>query len=85
MITQFNSKAVETDHYLFYPNFTITNTMEDKKVTPNPHSAHSGMKSLDDLRKELNALTSKDALALTGGKTLEKDKWNSWNGGIVPQ
>ena len=52
--------------------------MEDKK-------GGNGPKSLQDLKKELQNLTQQDSIKVTGGKTLEKDKWNSGCGGIVPQ
>ena len=55
--------------------------MEDKKGGNINH----GSKSLQDLKKELQELTIQQSLTLTGGKALEKDKWNSHCGGIVPQ
>lgn len=63
---------------LHLSNFTNFYTMEDKKGGNSP-------KSLQDLKKELQSLTQQDSIKVTGGKTLEKDKWNSGCGGIVPQ
>ncbi len=63
---------------LHYSNFTNNYTMEDKKGGNNS-------KNLQDLKRELQTLTQQDSLKVTGGKTLEKDKWNSGCGGIVPQ
>ena len=63
---------------LHYSNFTNYYTMEDKKGGNSP-------KNLQDLKRELQSLTQQDSLKVTGGKTLEKDKWNSGCGGIVPQ
>ncbi len=59
-------------------NFTNYHAMEDKK-------GGNGPKSLQDLKKQLQTLTQQDSIKVTGGKTLEKDKWNSGCGGIVPQ
>lgn len=59
-------------------NFTNYYTMEDKKGV-------NGSKSLQDLKKELQPLSQGDSIKILGGKTLEKDKWNSTCGGIVPQ
>ena len=70
------------DHHLLYTNFTKSNTMEDKKV--GLQSTH-GAKSLADLKKELQELNTRDSLSLTGGRTVEKDRWNTHCGGIVPQ
>ena len=56
--------------------------MEDKKVGSQP--AH-GAKSLADLKKELQELNTRDSLSVTGGRTVEKDRWNTHCGGIVPQ
>ena len=70
------------DHNLHYTNFTNPNTMMvDKKGGNSNH----GSKSLQDLKKELQELTSQQSLTVTGGKALEKDKWNNHCGGIVPQ
>jgi hypothetical protein len=71
------------DHHLHYSNFTKSNTMEDKKGAPPP--PQFGAKSLADLKKELQELNNKDSLSVTGGRTVERDKWNSHCGGIVPQ
>ena len=68
------------DQNLLYTNFTKSNTMEDRKASHN-----NGNKSLQDLKKELQELSTQDAIKLTGGKTLERDKWNNHCGGIVPQ
>lgn len=70
------------DHHLLYTNFTKSNTMEDKKGGSQP--AH-GAKSLADLKKELQELNTRDSLTVTGGRTVEKDRWNTHCGGIVPQ
>jgi hypothetical protein len=70
------------DHHLLYTNFTKSNTMEDKKGGSPP--AH-GAKSLADLKKELQELNTRDSLTVTGGRTVEKDRWNTHCGGIVPQ
>ena len=56
--------------------------MEDKKVGLQP--TH-GAKSLADLKKELQELNTRDSLSVTGGRTVEKDRWNTHCGGIVPQ
>ena len=70
------------DHNLLYTNSTNPGTMMgDKKGGNNNH----GSKSLQDLKKELQELTSQQSLTVTGGKALEKDKWNNHCGGIVPQ
>ena len=70
------------DHNLLYTNFTNPIAMmEDRKGVSTNH----GSKSLQDLKKELQELTSHESLKVTGGKTVEKDKWNSHCGGIVPQ
>ncbi len=70
------------DHNLQYTNFTKSGTMmEDKKGGNINH----GSKSLQDLKKELQELTNQQSLTVTGGKALEKDKWNNHCGGIVPQ
>ncbi len=70
------------DHNLHYTNFTNPNTMMvDKKGGNSNH----GSKSLQDLKKEMQQLTTQQALTVTGGKTLDKDKWNNVCGGIVPQ
>lgn len=63
---------------LHLSNFTNNYTMEDKKGV-------NGSKSLQDLKKELQPLSQGDSIKILGGKTLEKDKWNSTCGGIVPQ
>ncbi len=63
-------------HYSNFTNHYIA--MEDKK-------GGNSSKNLQDLKRELQSLTQADALKVTGGKTLEKDKWNSGCGGIVPQ
>jgi hypothetical protein len=66
------------------PNLQLSNftnnfyTMEDKKGV-------NGSKSLQDLKKEVQQLSHGDSIRILGGKTLEKDKWNSTCGGIVPQ
>lgn len=73
---------LKKDHNLLFTNFTKSDTMEDKKGGSQPMH---GAKSLEDLKKELNELNNKDSLTVTGGKTVEKDKWNSICGGIVPQ
>jgi hypothetical protein len=70
------------DHHLLFTNFTKSDTMEDKKGGSLP--TH-GAKSLADLKKELNELNNKDSLSVTGGKAVERDRWNSICGGIVPQ
>jgi hypothetical protein len=64
----------------FITNFTQSYAMEDKKGANN-------LKSLDDWKKELHqkTLSPAEQLKINGGKTLEKDKWNSGCGGIVPQ
>ena len=80
-MNRFNS-FLSDDHNLLYTNFTNPVTMmEDKKGVNMNH----GSKSLQDLKKELQELTSHESLKVTGGKTFEKDKWNIHCGGIVPQ
>ena len=70
------------DHNLLYTNFTKPFTMmEDKKGG----NANHGSKSLQELKKELQELTSQQSLSTTGGKSFEKDKWQNPCGGIVPQ
>jgi hypothetical protein len=70
------------DHNLLYTNFTNPVTMmEDKKGGNLNH----GSKSLQELKKELQELTSQQSLSTIGGKTTVKDKWNNPCGGIVPQ
>jgi hypothetical protein len=59
----------------FYTNFTNLITMEDRK----------DINKLDELKKELQVLSPNDSLKVTGGKTVEKDKWNSGVGSITPQ
>ncbi len=66
------------DNQNLLTDFTNHTTMEDKKNTKHPHT-------LNDLKKELQVLTQSDALKVTGGKSLEKDKWNSGCGSIIPQ
>ena len=51
--------------------------MEDKKSGKLP--------TLHDLKKELQVLSQTESLKVTGGKTLEKDNWNSGCGSIMPQ
>ena len=77
-----STTLLKTDHHLLYTNFTKSNTMEDKKGASSP--AH-GAKSLADLKKELHELNTRDSLTVTGGRAVEKDRWNTHCGGIVPQ
>jgi hypothetical protein len=74
---------LKRDHHLLYTNFTKSNTMEGKKEGSLP--TQFGAKSLTDLKKELNVISNKDSLTFTGGKMVEKDKWNNLCGGFVPQ
>ena len=70
------------DHNLLSANFTNQITMmEDKKGGNTNH----GSKNLQDLKKELQELTSQESLKLKGGRTKEKDRWDNQCGGIVPQ
>jgi hypothetical protein len=71
------------DHHLLYTNFTKSNTMEGKKEGSLP--TQHGAKSLADLKKEMTELNTKDALSVVGGRTVERDRWNTHCGGIVPQ
>jgi hypothetical protein len=73
---------LKRDHHLLYTNFTKSNTMEDKKGGSLP--TH-GAKNLADLKKELHELNTKDTLSVIGGRMVEKDRWNTHCGGIVPQ
>jgi hypothetical protein len=72
---------IQAEPNLYYlTNFTESYTMEDKK-------GQNNFKSLEDWKKELQQkiLSPTESLKIYGGKTLEKDKWNSGCGGIVPQ
>jgi hypothetical protein len=80
-MTKFKTLLSE-DHNLLYTNFTNPDTMMDDKKGGN---FNHGSKSLQELKKELQELTSQQSIATVGGKTLEKDKWNNHCGGIVPQ
>ena len=77
-----STTLLKTDHHLLYTNFTKSTTMEDKKGGSSP--AH-GAKTLADLKKELHELNTRDSLTVTGGRAVEKDRWNTHCGGIVPQ
>ncbi len=76
-----------TDFFTYFrdePNLHLTDFtnlyfMEDKKLGSNP-------KSLQDLKKQLQVLTQQESLKILGGKiNLDKDKWNTGCGGILPQ
>jgi hypothetical protein len=63
---------------LHLSDFTNIYIMEDKKSGNSP-------KSLQDLKRQLQVLSQQESLRIMGGKTLEKDKWNTGCGGIMPQ
>lgn len=63
---------------LHFTNFTNLYIMAEKNGSNNP-------KSLQDLKKQLQVLSQQESLKIMGGKSLEKDKWNSGCGGIIPQ
>jgi hypothetical protein len=63
---------------LHLSNFTNIYDMEDKKGGNSP-------KSLQDLKLQLQVLSQKESLKILGGKTLEKNSWNTGCGGIMPQ